>query len=64
MDAASSSSLGVLCAANGISPSRCRPKVRDGNMSKAARLAGIDRTTLYRLMDNHDLQRDESGTGE
>ena len=24
-----------------------------GNMSKAARLASIDRTTLYRLMDKH-----------
>ncbi len=30
----------------------------DGNMSKAARLAGVDRTTLYRLIDKHDLQRD------
>jgi transcriptional regulator of acetoin/glycerol metabolism len=29
-----------------------------GNMSKAARLAGVDRTTLYRLMDKHNLQRD------
>ena len=28
-----------------------------GNMSKAARLAGIDRTTLYRLMEKHALQR-------
>ena len=28
-----------------------------GNMSKAARLAGVDRTTLYRLMEKHDLQR-------
>lgn len=35
-----------------------------GNMSKAARLAGIDRTTLYRLMDKHALQRDESATDE
>ena len=35
-----------------------------GNMSKAARLAGIDRTTLYRLMDKHDFQRDDSGSGE
>jgi transcriptional regulator with PAS, ATPase and Fis domain len=33
-----------------------------GNMSKAARLASIDRTTLYRLMDKHNFQRsDESG---
>lgn len=30
----------------------------DGNMSKAARIAGVDRTTLYRLMEKHDLQRD------
>src|ERR671921_828743 len=31
-----------------------------GNMSKAARLASIDRTTLYRLMDKHEFQRDDS----
>ncbi len=30
-----------------------------GNMSKAARLASIDRTTLYRLMDKHSFQREE-----
>ena len=30
-----------------------------GNMSKAARLANIDRTTLYRLMDKHSFQRDD-----
>ena len=36
-----------------------------GNMSKAARLASIDRTTLYRLMDKHNFQRsDESGGSE
>ena len=33
-----------------------------GNMSKAARLAGIDRTTLYRLMEKHGLRRDELST--
>jgi DNA-binding NtrC family response regulator len=32
-----------------------------GNMSKAARLAGVDRTTLYRLMDKHQVPRDERG---
>jgi len=36
-----------------------------GNMSKAARLASIDRTTLYRLMDKHNFQREElSGLAE
>ncbi|HEU4564548.1 MAG TPA: sigma-54 dependent transcriptional regulator [Gemmatimonadaceae bacterium] len=30
-----------------------------GNMSKAARLANIDRTTLYRLMEKHNVRRDE-----
>lgn len=28
-----------------------------GNMSKAARLASIDRTTIYRMMDRHHLSR-------
>ena len=28
-----------------------------GNMSKAARIAGVDRTTLYRLMERHNLHR-------
>lgn len=31
-----------------------------GNMSKAARVAGVDRTTLYRLMERHGLQRKSS----
>jgi DNA-binding NtrC family response regulator len=31
-----------------------------GNLSKAARQAGIDRTTFYRLMERHGLQRELS----
>ncbi len=31
----------------------------DGNMSKAARMAGVDRTTLYRLMQKHEVSRDQ-----
>ncbi len=30
----------------------------DGNLSEAARASGVDRTTLYRLMEKHDLSRD------
>ncbi len=30
----------------------------DGNMSEAARKAGIDRTTLYRLLDKHGLSKE------
>ena len=31
-----------------------------GNLSKAARQAGVDRTTFYRLMERHGLQRELS----
>jgi DNA-binding NtrC family response regulator len=31
-----------------------------GNMSKAARLASIDRTTLYRLLEKHNIRRDDA----
>jgi DNA-binding NtrC family response regulator len=31
----------------------------DGNMSRAARVAGVDRTTLYRLMQKHVLTKDQ-----
>jgi DNA-binding NtrC family response regulator len=35
-----------------------------GNLSKAARLAGIDRTSFYRLMERHGLDRDLLSGGE
>lgn len=35
-----------------------------GNLSKAARLAKVDRTTFYRLMERHGLQRDMRGEQE
>jgi DNA-binding NtrC family response regulator len=35
-----------------------------GNLSKAARLAKVDRTTFYRLMERHGLQREMLGDPE
>ena len=35
-----------------------------GNMSRAARLASIDRTTLYRLLEKYGMQQDQGGREE
>lgn len=35
-----------------------------GNMSKAARIASIDRTTLYRLMEKHSFRRNDAEVTE
>lgn len=38
-------------------------QVSRGNISDAARLAGVDRTTLYRMMERHGTSRDELLSG-
>jgi DNA-binding NtrC family response regulator len=38
-------------------------RVAKGNISDAARLAGVDRTTLYRMMERHGTSRDELLSG-
>ena len=37
-------------------------KRANGNISGAARIAGVDRTTLYRLMEKHGMERRKSSS--